>query len=347
MLPPLRVRPLVRSGGAVPFELDGDRVRVGTARGAIFGGPAGSRRVGWGLAFWVVAQRADATVMTLGGDRRESFGRAWLNDGVESRTLSAAGQIDLPPGASTFVRYAVVAERGVANLPPFVRSLPAWPARSVPFEVAPPGEPTSAAVADPTMAESVKRGLKLERPFMWVNDRPERVIPLRVNGDHARLFFTLRRDGPAAWPLGVSWQVSLAAGGSEHVVGTLAWPPGDSEVGRAFGVDLPADWDLDWRVHDAVDVILRPSAEAAEETVEPFDYWDAEVRLPAVKLYNFDAEVRAAQGLPRDQDRSPAQRRPHIRSERATARPLASGPIVPYISGAPPPSPPGGGPSAE
>ena len=211
-----------------------------------------------------------------------------MNIRIEMKAAAVA------PGGPRPVRYAVMVEEGVANLPPVPRLLPAWPALSVPIDVAPPGEPTAVARAHPAMADLVRQTLRLTIPdtIQWQLRRltvPADAVEVRPSGyvDAGRSLEELRlpfdRNSPTPWPLPVAWSVWVRIGGREHLAGTITFPARAGRFGTTPSLE-PPDGRETFDGIDRVDVILRPDAETAERTVHLTDFWDGEVTFNDVPV---------------------------------------------------------------
>lgn len=290
--PALAVRPRVRFEGPVPFSVNTDKLRFGSA-----GGPAfGSRMAGtasWGVTFWLVAQDASGSVYTLGRDRQESVGsRAGLKDGAG---VSTGGHIDVlrkaaaaAVGTAPVTQYGIWMEEGVANLPPAVRPLPSWPAHVIPVSIAPPGEPTVNARPDPRMRELVTQTLHLRLvDSLAKQPPPPDAIEVRRRrilnrGTVEALYIYLAKEATTPWPLPATWSMSVRVAGREMSVGTVSFTAGVGSFAKIRELSVPEGENV---FHaDAVDVILRPDADAAEKSVGVTEFWDGEIEFKNAPL---------------------------------------------------------------
>jgi ribosomal protein L37E len=287
VVPALTVRPLVRLGTPVPFSIQLDNLRFGTASGPAFAKPSGPG--GQGVTLRVIARDANGTVYALGDDDQY-----WVRSHAPSQQLTSPtidGAIeDRPPIARSEWRFGMWAEEKVSSTAPAPTTLPSWPAGVVPFAFAPPEQRTAVARAHPRMRDAVRRNLRLRLipTFpVWASapagDGGVRRLDVPPAGSRAfTVEFDLHREDAARWPLPVSWSVAIRFGGAEHPVGITGFPR-EPEIGPRLLVSFPND---DGPVAgEHVDVILRPSPDFAERSLGMTEYWDGEIEFLDIPLH--------------------------------------------------------------
>jgi hypothetical protein len=290
--PALTVRPLVRSGEPVPFSVQLDDLRFGTASGPAFGGWTGPGDRG--VTLRVVAQDASGAVYVVGQKAQGSL-RSYFRS--QQLTLPAIeGAIDFRrPMPRPAWRVGIAAEETVASSPtpfplpfptPSPTTLPSWPAGVVPFAVAPLGQPTVIAREHPGMRDALRRTLRLTlipsfpvRADAGAGDGGTvRRLDVPRAGSRAFLIeLDLWRDDAERWPLPASWTVVVRADGTERRVGIAGFSGDKPDAGARLLLNFPRD---DGPViGEHVEVILRPSPEFAERSLRLTEYWSGEIEF--------------------------------------------------------------------
>lgn len=162
---------------------------------------------------------------------------------------------------------AIAVDGSAGSVPPDLRE---WPKRSLPFMVRPPGEPTAIGRIHPLMEDLVRRTLRFDgagaiKLYEWQTD-----VGMQEGFD-----VTLMRESSEPWPLAGCFDVWIRIGGREHLLGKAVFPKGSRNYSASVDMLVPDGVDPDRP--GQVDVILRPSAEAAEGTPDVFEFWDGEV----------------------------------------------------------------------
>jgi hypothetical protein len=165
----------------------------------------------------------------------------------------------------------------------------------------PADSPTAVAVEDPAAAERVREHLHLGRP---ISDQPnaipsgehlERFVEVNVNqrGDLSAMVQisldlnkTLTSD---PLHLDLACDLILRSDETEVKIATLEHRSGSLSTGYGFLASMPLSFN-----EPMADVILRPSLEAAEGTVDTVEFLDAELVFEDVPIIwiRFDPEER-------------------------------------------------------
>jgi hypothetical protein len=131
------------------------------------------------------------------------------------------------------------------------------------------GSPPPVALnTDPAKRAAVEASVKVSHLFL--DEDRQHPGRWRVNMDH--LAFGV------ATPVGLAFDVVLRSGGREWPAGAMSAAPGD-RVFRVTGRSLPPDFTA-----ERVDVLFRPSVEAAEQRVDLEEIWCREVERKDVRV---------------------------------------------------------------
>ena len=114
--------------------------------------------------------------------------------------------------------------------------------------------------------------------------RPSLVVSASAGPSGNYLIVNLTRQASPRWPLPAAWEVWVRHKGQEHKAGTIAVPAGQCAAGWGVGYDVSKAGGPPLDGVDRVDVILRPSAAAAERTVDLTEFWDGGLEFVDVPL---------------------------------------------------------------
>jgi hypothetical protein len=144
---------------------------------------------------------------------------------------------------------------------------------SAPLTILPPAAPRAVKLnTDPALRERVEKSLTVSR--LGVGPGPARASS---RGEGSQLFLHVRAANP---PVGMSFRAILRSGHREWEIGLLRFPPGDT-TGRVTAADFTLLEDFDAA---RVDLVLKPSAEAATETAGLMEIWGGEVVIKNVAV---------------------------------------------------------------
>ncbi len=154
---------------------------------------------------------------------------------------------------------ATISESWQDNLPPITTKTVTL---TGPFLLLSEGQPSVQMRHDESVRAGVERSLSLT---------------LVAQGSPGVLSATANVDGP---PVGLGYRVIANANGVEYDFGTFARPARTGMHGFGLYSKRPLPEHL-----AAVDVILRPSVQAAADTLDTFEIWDGEVVLKNVPIH--------------------------------------------------------------
>jgi len=147
-----------------------------------------------------------------------------------------------------------------------------------PFDVLDAGAPDcTRAVDDPALTDRLAACITF-RDFRVYSRPRDSASPVGLNG---------MVDVAGALPVGIAFDVFVRLGDREIRIGSLACPAGKSQ--HSFGVSAT----LEELPGTTVDVILRASHEAAENSLNVFEYWQGELVFKDVPVQHREGEASA------------------------------------------------------
>jgi hypothetical protein len=253
-----RVRPRIRIGDPIPWWIDSKPARVSSHnrlliklkdekilwQGAAAGVGAGAPESGSGSTFYLSPTGGGASGSSCSADEIPQV----LKPGP--MTLRIGATVVVGPNVGTGYQPTPVA-RGTLDLPVTTTFLPV-------------GQPTVAIVHDPTLADAVRKSVKVDSI----------TVSPAGNNFSASCSFTI--DNP---PVGLSFDIFLKSPSGEMKVGSFACPAGNPKEGWGTGgmlISAPGK---------VVDVILRGNPEPAKGTTNTFQAWDGEVVFKNVSVH--------------------------------------------------------------
>jgi hypothetical protein len=156
------------------------------------------------------------------------------------------------------------------------------------FELLPRGQSSVTSIVDPSMAELVRKSIRIAAATISQDGRLSVVIYFGQNNPPT--------------PVGLSGEVWAVAGDKEWMLGTFADPRGTANLGRVYDEPVP-DFPNN---ATQVEILLRPNLQPAANTVNMDDAWVGELRFPANPIER--APVTGPNAQPRRADAAPASR---------------------------------------
>lgn len=220
-------------------------------------------RISADRSVWMSAELQGVTVggRELASDRfRGPAGMVGFSGGGGSGSIGAAIEIDVPPGRHEVVSRWMVRIINAPEDPTVLAELPVTVEGEL--EVTPASKPTVTLIDDPSLADEVRKRIRLERADLdLASGQPF------ASGD-----CTIQRGA-----IGLAFDIYWRVGEREWKLGSVAAAPGVT-MGTSYG-DFVEGFE-----GGPVTVILRSSAAAALRSLDVEEIWSGELEFPGVEV---------------------------------------------------------------
>jgi hypothetical protein len=241
-----KIRSEIRRGDRLPYQMNHKNARLGS-RTSLYSN--------YETVTCEIDSKKIQDSFVTGGFGFSTFGSGGIGSSIDMKRVMP----DLPDGRHEIratIEMKVSRTHNSASFASIKRVLTGK------FVTHPPTETTVTLVRDPALRTKVEKALTVSQASF-------------ARWSPSQLSVTVNIDGP---PVGVGFDVSAIADGKTFKLGSFACPAGVCAHGWGFGVDAKGF------TGGTIDVILKPSVDAAMASTDTFEIWDGEVVMRDVKV---------------------------------------------------------------